>query len=59
METATSELVLYDANEKLIIAEVFPGNKYKIPTNISIYIGDLESFKTEYPDYKHLENLNQ
>lgn len=39
--TANQTLVLYRAATKKIIAEVYQGEKYYIPNDVSVYNGDL------------------
>lgn len=55
MAKATQTIVLYREIEKVIIAEVFEGEQYFIPEDVSIYEGTLEEFKAENPDYDYDE----
>lgn len=52
MAVATTTIVLYRENEKLIIAEVYEGEQYFIPSDVTVYNGTLEDFLIEYPEYE-------
>lgn len=52
MAVATETITLYRENEKLIIAEVYEGQQYFIPSDVAVYNGTLEDFRSEYPDYE-------
>ena len=51
MATATTTIVLYRKSNKTIIAEVYAGEQYFRPTDVTRYNGTLEEFITENPDY--------
>lgn len=50
---ATETIVLYRPIDLAIIAEVYEGEKYHIPTDgsVIVYIGTLEQFLTDFPEY--------
>lgn len=52
MAVATTTIVLYRESSKTIIAEVYEGEQYFIPSDVTVYNGTLEDFKDEYPDYE-------
>ena len=43
--------VLYRKEDKTIIAEVKPTERYHIPTNVSVFNGNLKQFRNENKDY--------
>lgn len=47
MARATTTIVLYRESNKTIIAEVYEGEQYFIPSDITIYNGTLEDFISE------------
>ena len=49
----TQTSVLYRPSDKTIIAEVFVGESYSIPIGIEVYIGTLEDFLNDNPDYNN------
>jgi hypothetical protein len=49
---ATETIVLYRESNKTIIAEVYEDEHYFIQKDVSVYVGTMESFKKEFPDYK-------
>lgn len=51
MARATTTIVLYRKSDKTIIAEVFEGEQYFRPDDVTRYNGTLEEFLIEYPDY--------
>lgn len=53
--TANQTIVLYRAATKEIIAEVHQGEKYYIPSDVSVFNGSLDEFLQEYSDYKYHE----
>ena len=52
MARATTTIVLYRKETKTIIAEVYEGQQYFIPSDVAIYNGTLEDFRSENPDYE-------
>ena len=52
MARAITTIVLYLIETKTIIAEVFEGEQYFIPDDVTIFSGTLEDFISEYPDYE-------
>ena len=52
MARATTTIVLFRIETKTIIAEVFEGEQYFIPSDVTVYNGTLEDFLIEYPDYE-------
>lgn len=49
----TQTSVLYRPSDKTIISEVFVGESYYIPNDIEVYIGTLEDFLNDNPDYNN------
>lgn len=49
---AETILVLYNSEEKKVIAEVQPGWEYH--SNADVFIGTLEEFMNQHPDYDHV-----
>ena len=60
MAVATTTIVLYRESSKTIIAEVYEGEQYFIPIDVTCYNGTLEDFLIEYPDYGfETDHLNE
>ena len=43
--------VLYIEESKTIIGEVFIGESYSIPDNVLVYVGTLDEFLEDNPEY--------
>lgn len=56
MARATTTIVLYRKETKTIIAEVFEGEQYFIPDEVTSFSGTLEDFLAINPDYSFSEN---
>lgn len=48
---AATTIVLYREEDKRVIAEVFEGQNYEIPEDVSVYEGTLQEFLTENTEY--------
>lgn len=48
---ATRVLVLYNPQTKIVVAEVYPGNRYSPGAGVLVYEGNVESFLIENPEY--------
>lgn len=49
--TATTTIVLYNEENKAVLAEVYAGQKYYIPDTTSVFKGTLNEFLALNPDY--------
>lgn len=49
----TQTSVLYGPTDKTIIAEIFVGEAYSVPIGIEVYVGTLEDFLNDNPDYNN------
>lgn len=54
MAVATTTIVLYRESSKTIIAEVYEGEQYFIPSDVTVYNGTLEDLRMNIP----IMNLN-
>lgn len=48
----TQTSVLYRPSDKTIIAEVFVGEAYSVPIDVEVYVGTLEDFLNDNPEYR-------
>lgn len=54
---ATKTIVLFNPYGRLIITEVFEGEKYYLPldNSVEVYEGTLVDFQSEFPEYNFNE----
>ena len=58
MATATTTIVLYRKADTQVITEVFEGEQYWRPNDVTRYNGTLQEFLIERPEYEiHAEIL--
>lgn len=51
----TETSVLYIEESKTIIGEVFVGDSFSVPDDVSVYIGTLNAFLEANPEYIKIE----
>lgn len=52
---ATETITLYRPEDVSIIGEVYAGEQYYVGIGVEVYVGTLENFLTEHPEYNTTE----